>query len=62
MYDSVFGKTCQYVQKYTYVKLVTMETEIDMLTQKEEFKRWYIYNINLAAVIMERLEVKLNKP
>ena len=29
---------------------------------KEKFKRWHIYNQNVAAVIVERKQVKLNKP
>ena len=29
---------------------------------KEEFKGWKIYNSNLAAVAMERKQVRLNKP
>lgn len=62
MNNSVFGKTCEDVRKYTEVKIVNSEEGIDKLSMKEQFKRWHIYNPNLAAVIMEKKSVKLNKP
>ena len=61
MKNSFFGKTCENVRKYTDVKIVTQEKDIDRFS-KEQFKRWHIYNENLATVIMERRQVKLNKP
>ena len=60
MNKSVSGKTCENVKKYTDVKLVTKETEIDMLSQKEGLKRYHIFYENLATVILERRQVKLN--
>ena len=62
MNNSVFGKTCEDVRKYNDVKIVNTEKDIDDLSVKEEFKRWHIYNPNLAAVIMEKKQVRLNKP
>ena len=62
MNNSVFGKTCEDTRKYTDVKIVNTEEGIDELSRKEQFKRWHIYNPNLAAVVMERKSVKLNKP
>ena len=62
MNNSFFGKTCEDVRKYTDVKIVNQEKDIDKLSVKEEFKSWYIYNENLAAVVMEKKKVTLNKP
>ena len=58
----LIGKTCEDVRKYNDVKIVNTEKDIDDLSVKEEFKRWHIYNPNLAAVIMEKKQVRLNKP
>ena len=62
MNNSFFGKTCEDVRKYTDVKIVNTEDYIDKLSKKEQFKRWHIYNENLVIVIMEMIEVILNKP
>ena len=62
MNNSFFGKTCEDVRKYTDVKIVTQEKDIDKLLKKEQFKRWHIYNENLAIVLMEKTNDKLNKP
>ena len=62
MNTSFFGKTWKDVSKYTDVKIVPLEKDIDRFSKKEQFKRWHIYNENLATVIMERRQVKLNKP
>ena len=62
MKNKLFGKTCEDVRKYTDIRIVSHEKGIDKLTKKQEFKRLHIYNENLAAVLMEKMEVKLNKP
>ena len=62
MNNSFFGKTCEDVRKYNEVKIVTSEEDIQKLSKKENFKRWYIYDENLASVLMERTSVNLNKP
>ena len=62
MNNSVFGKTCEDVRNYNTVKIVNTGEDLDKLSVREEFKRWHIYDPNLAAVIMERKQVKLNKP
>merc|ERR1712112_90788 len=54
--------TCEDVRKYTDVKRVTQESEIDRFSKKKQFKRWYIYIESLAAVLKEKKEVTLNKP
>ena len=62
MNNSVFGKTCEDVRNYNSIKIVQTEEEIDKLSVKGEFKRWHIYNPNLATVLMERKQVRLIKP
>ena len=62
MNNAVFGKTCEDVRRYTDIKIVTKEEQIKKFGVKEEFKRWKIYNENLAAVVMEKKQVTLNKP
>ena len=59
MNNSFFGKTCEDVRMYTNVKIANQEKDIDKLSVKEEFKSWYIYNENLAAVVMESKNVTL---
>merc|ERR1711954_139468 len=62
MNNSFFGKTCEDVRKYNDVKIVKTEDDIEKLSKKENFKRWHIYNENLASVLMEKTSVTLNKP
>ena len=62
MNNAVFGKTCEDVRRYTYIKIVIAESQIKKLSSKEQFKRWRIYSSDLAAVAMERKQVKINKP
>merc|ERR1712115_233547 len=62
MNNSFFGKTCEDVRKYNDVKIVNTEDGIEKLSKTENFKRWHIYNENLAPVLMEKTSVTLNKP
>ena len=62
MNNSVFGKTCEDVRNYNTIKIVQTEKQIDRLSVMEEFKRWHIYNPDLATVLMERRQVTLCKP
>ena len=62
MNNSFFGKTCEDIRKYNDVKIVNTEDDIEKLSKKENFKRWHIYNENLASVLMEKTSVTLNKP
>ena len=62
MNNSLFGKTCEDVRKYNDVKIANTEDLIEKLSKKENFKRWHIYNENLASVLMEKTSVAMNKP
>ena len=50
------------MRKYKDVKICCQKTEIDKLSKKEKFDGWTIYNENLAAVMLQRNIVTLNKP
>ena len=62
MNNSFFGKTCEDVRKYTDVQILMEGANIEKLTRKEEYKRFKIYDEDLAVVLMEKKIVKLNKP
>ena len=62
MNNSYFGKTCENVRSYKEVKIVTDKETIEQMGKKEKTDRWKIYNENLAAVMLEKNVVKLNKP
>ena len=62
MNNSFFGKTCEDVRKYSDVKILMEEKEIEELSKKEEYNRCQIYDEGMAAVLMEKKSVKLNKP
>ena len=62
MNNSFFGKTCEDVRKYNDVQIVNCEVDIEMLSNKENFKRCHIYDENLASVLMEKTFITLNKP
>ena len=57
-----FGKTCENVRKYKDVQICTDKATIQKLMKKERCDGWSTYNENLAAVLMDRQTVKLNKP
>ena len=62
MNNSYFGKTCENVRKYKDVQICTDKATIQKLMKKERCDGWTTYNENLAAVLMDRQTVKLNKP
>ena len=62
MNNSYFGKTCEDVRKYKDVKICTSKEDIEKLSKKEKYDGWTIYNSNLAAVLLKKNHVTLNKP
>ena len=62
MNNSYFGKTCEDVRKYKDVKICTSKEDIEKLSKKEKYDGWTIYNPNLAAVLLKKNHVTLNKP
>ena len=50
------------MRKYKDVKICCQKSEIDKLSKKEKFEGWTIYNKTLAAVMLQRNIVTLNKP
>merc|ERR1712215_219658 len=50
------------VRKYKEVKICVNKEEIEKLSKKERMDGWKIYHENLAAVLMKRNVVTLNKP
>ena len=48
--------------KYKNVKICTGKEDIQKLMKKEKCSGWTIYSENLAAVLMNRNAVTLNKP
>ena len=55
-------QTCEDVHKYSDVKIINNEKQIDKLSCKETFSRWQKYDENLAAFLMNKNKVVLNKP
>ena len=62
MNNSYFGKTCENFRSYKEIKIVTDKKKVEDLGKKERTDKWRIYNENLAAMMLEREEVKPNKP
>ena len=55
-------QTCEDVRKYSDVKIVINHAKIDKLSKKETFSRWNTYDENIAAFLMNKNQVLLNKP
>ena len=55
-------QTCEDVRKYSDVKIVNNEAMVDKLCKKESFSRWSPYDENIAAFLMNKNQVLLNKP
>ena len=62
MNNSYFGKTCEDVRKYKEVKICTSKEDIEKILKKDNCDGWTIYNENLAAVLVKKNSVTLNKP
>ncbi|CAP25731.1 Protein CBG05187 [Caenorhabditis briggsae] len=62
MNNSVFGKTMENVRERVDVRLVTDENKIVKLASKPNYKRTIMYNKELSAVEMEKINITLDKP
>ena len=62
MNNSVYGKTCENVRKYSRAKLATNEVEVNKLLRSPLVANFRIYHENLACFQMYCKSVTLNKP
>lgn len=62
MNNSVYGKTCENVRKYSNAKLATNKVEVNKLLMSPLIEDFKIYHENLACFQMYKQSVTLNKP
>ena len=62
MNNSVYGKTCENLTKRSDIRLVTTEAQRKRLTEKPHCQSFRIFGESLAAVQMEKLFTKIDKP
>ena len=62
MNNAVFGKTMENLRKHANVKLVSMKKKMLKLAAKPNFKTFKIFNENLVAVEMQKVNILLNRP
>ena len=62
MNNAVFGKTMENLHKHVDVKLVNKKKNMLKLSAKPNFKTFKIFNENLVAVEMQRVNILLNRP
>ncbi len=62
MNNSVYGKTCENLTKRSDIRLVTTEAQRKRLTEKPHCQGFRIFGDSLAAVQMEKLYTKIDKP
>lgn len=60
--NAVFGKTIENVRSYTNIVLCTTQNQLDREILKTSFKDAIIINDNFVAVLLEKNQIKLNKP
>ena len=59
--NSVFGKTMENVRGYVNIKLCNTAEQIRKQLKKPNFKSYTIFNKDLVAMHMDKLEVFFNK-
>ena len=62
MNNSVYGKTCENLTKRSDIRLVTTEKQRKNLTEKPHCQSFKIFGESLAAIQMEKLYTKIDKP
>ena len=60
--NSVYGKTCENLKKRTDIRLVTSREACRKLTQKHHCKGFRMFGDDLAAVNLEKVVSKIDKP
>jgi hypothetical protein len=62
MNNSVFSKTVEDVEKHIDFQLVTDKTKLNKLVAKPNFDRNVIFDENLVAIHMKKIQMVYNKP
>ena len=62
MNNSAYGKTCENLTKRSDIRLVVTEQQRKRFTEKAHFKQARIFGESLAAIQMEKLYTKIDKP
>ena len=62
MNNSVFGKTMENMRKRVHVELVNNAKRLRRLSAKPNFERFKIFNKDLVAVNLKKVNIVLNRP
>ena len=62
MNNSLFGKTCENQKKRTQIKLVNNRQDFQNLVNKPQFMDCRQFSDTLAAVEMQKTQLRINKP
>ena len=62
MNNSVYGKTCENQKRRSDVRLVTCDSKLKKLTEKPHLKRFSIFGKDLAAVELQKVLARIDKP
>ena len=62
MNNAVYGKTCENQKNHTDIRLVTTEKQRKKYTEKPHCLGFRIFDENLAAIEMRKLQALINKP
>ena len=62
MNNSAFGKTCENLTKRSDIRLVVTDQQRKRFTEKAHFQQARIFGESLAAIQMEKLFTKIDKP
>ena len=60
--NAIYGKTCENLTKRSDIRLVVTKQQKDFFTKKPHFLSARIFGENLAAIQMEKLFTKIDKP
>ena len=60
--NSVFGKTMENVRKHRDIKLVTTDKKRNQLVSEPNYHTTKYFSVNILAIEMKKIKVKMNKP